>query len=50
MLKLAGLLALVLLILVVALMPLKYTERMRLPHKGTPPRQQGGSNCGDRRE
>ena len=37
MLKLAGLLALVVLILVGALMPLKYTERMRLPRKGTRP-------------
>ena len=33
MLKLAGLLALVLLILVGALLPLKYTARMRLPRR-----------------
>ncbi len=33
MLKLAGLLALVVLILVGALLPLKYTARMRLPRR-----------------
>jgi|PlaIllAssembly_1097288.scaffolds.fasta_scaffold1362593_2 hypothetical protein len=49
MLKLAGLLALVVLILVGALMPLKYTERMRLPRKGTPP-PQGRSDGRERRE
>jgi hypothetical protein len=37
MLKLAGLLALVVLILVGALLPLKYTARMRLPRKAAPP-------------
>jgi hypothetical protein len=49
MLKLAGLLALVLLILVGALMPLKYTERMRLPRKGTRS-PQDRSNGGEARE
>jgi len=47
MLKLAGLLFLVVLILVGALMPLKYTERLRLPGKGAPP---PGGPGGDRRE
>jgi hypothetical protein len=37
MLKLAGLLALVVLILVGALMPLKYTARMRLTRRHEPP-------------
>jgi hypothetical protein len=41
MLKLAGLLVLVVLILVGALMPLKYTERLRPPRKGTPPSSKG---------
>ena len=49
MLKLAGLLALVVLILVGTLMPLKYTERMRLPRKGAPSAQ-GRSNGGEGRE
>jgi hypothetical protein len=47
MLKLVGLLALVVLILVGALMPLKYTAQMRLPREGTPPPSGPG---GDRRE
>ena len=49
MLKLVGLLALVLLILIGALMPLKYTERMRLPRKGTRS-PQGRRNGGETRE
>jgi energy-converting hydrogenase Eha subunit F len=49
-LKLAGLFALVVLILVGALMPLKYTARMRLPKPG-PGRQEadaGRSTADDR--
>jgi len=47
MLKLAGLILLVLLILVGALMPLKYTARMQLPRRrATPPPESrnGASN------
>lgn len=41
MLKLAGLVALVVLILVGALMPLKYTARMHLPKPGSGRKEQG---------
>jgi hypothetical protein len=46
MLKVAGLLLLVVLMLVGALLPLKYTARMRLP-KGSPgPSERGESDAG----
>lgn len=41
MLKLAGLVALVVLILVGALMPLKYTARMHLPKRHADPQEPG---------
>jgi len=45
-LKLAGLVALVVLILVGALMPLKYTARMHLPKQGSGRKEQGAERCG----
>lgn len=52
MLKLAGLVLLVALILVGALLPLKYTARMHLPKKrsGTPPPAAGRPTPGDARD
>ena len=46
MLKLAGLVALVVLILVGALMPLKYTARMHLPKPGAGQKGQGAERSG----
>ena len=46
MLKLAGLVALVVLILVGALMPLKYTARMHLPKPGPGRTEQGAERPG----
>jgi hypothetical protein len=45
-LKLAGLVALVVLILVGALMPLKYTARMHLPKPGSGRKVQGAERSG----
>jgi hypothetical protein len=45
-LKLAGLVALVVLILVGALMPLKYTARMHLPKPGSGRKEQGAERSG----
>jgi hypothetical protein len=45
-LKLAGLVALVVLILVGALMPLKYTARMHLPKPGPGGKEQGAERPG----
>ena len=51
MLKLAGLVALVVLILVGALMPLKYTARMHLPRTNPGRKEQGaGRSVADDRE
>ena len=46
MLKLAGLVLLVVLILVGALMPLKYTARMRLPKPGPGRKEPGAERSG----
>ena len=46
MLKLAGLVALVVLILVGALMPLKYTARMHLPKPGPGQKGRGAKRSG----
>jgi hypothetical protein len=46
MLKLAGLVALVVLILIGALMPLKYTARMHLPKRGSGRNGQGAERPG----
>ena len=47
MLKLAGLVALVVLVLVGALMPLKYTARMRLPKPDPEPKERGAGRRDD---